>query len=138
MDKSKKGNEGNSLVSLLPCLRLKEVGEMEEEIILVTDKALHEIKTIFKKEKKPSEYGLRLGVVGGGCSGLSYKIDFDLPSKKDLVLSFGEIKVLIDLKSSIYLKGVTLDYQDGLQGKGFIFVNPNATNTCGCGESFTV
>ena len=77
-------------------------------------------------------------MIGGGCSGLSYKIDFGEQKENDRVISFNHFNVFIDPKSSIYLRGVTLDYQDGLNGKGFIFTNPNATNTCGCGESFSV
>ncbi len=108
------------------------------ELIQLTDKAIAQVKNIFKQEDKGPEYGLRLGVIGGGCSGLSYKIDFDKKKEKDNVLTFDEVSVFIDLKSSIYLKGVILDFKDGLNGKGFIFVNPNAANTCGCGESFSV
>jgi iron-sulfur cluster assembly protein len=111
---------------------------MEDQLVNVTDKAVEQAKVIFTSEGKGSEYGLRLGVIGGGCSGLSYKIDFDTKKEKDNVLEFGGVKVFIDLKSSIYLKGITLDFKDGLNGKGFVFINPNATNTCGCGESFSV
>lgn len=107
-------------------------------IVNLTEKAIQQVKTIFETENKGEEYGLRLGVVGGGCSGLSYKIDFDVKKEKDNVLEFDGVKVFIDLKSSIYLKGVTLDFKDGLNGKGFVFINPNASNTCGCGESFSV
>ncbi len=108
------------------------------KIIEVTEKALGEIAKIFENEETSDETGLRVGVVGGGCSGLSYDIKFDKKKEKDNIFLYGEIPVLIDPKSSIYLKGVTLDFKDGLAGKGFIFVNPNATNTCGCGESFSV
>ncbi len=111
---------------------------MVEQLVNVTDKAVEQAKAIFSSEGKGREYGLRIGVIGGGCSGLSYKIDFDTQKEKDNVLEFGEVKVFIDLKSSIYLKGITLDFKDGLNGKGFVFINPNATNTCGCGESFSV
>lgn len=107
-------------------------------LINVTEKALGQIQTIFTQENPGSDVGLRLAVIGGGCSGLSYKIDFSPIKEKDNILKFGEIRVLIDPKSSIYLKGITLDFQDGLKGKGFIFENPNAKNTCGCGESFSV
>lgn len=107
-------------------------------LVKLTDKAVAQVKSIFEAENKGSDYGVRLGVVGGGCSGLSYKIDFDTQKEKDNVLEFNGVKVFIDLKSSIYLKGITLDFKDGLNGKGFIFVNPNASNTCGCGESFSV
>jgi iron-sulfur cluster assembly protein len=114
------------------------LGGSMEDLIAITDNAKKKIIEIFENEKKSEEVGLRLGVVGGGCSGLSYKIDFDTKNEKDNVLEFDGFRVYIDLKSSIYLKGITLDFKDGLDGKGFVFVNPNATNTCGCGESFSV
>jgi iron-sulfur cluster assembly protein len=109
-----------------------------ENLINITDKALEQIKILFEKEKQGFEKGLRLSVNGGGCSGLSYKIDFSEQKEKDNVLEFDNTKVFIDPKSSIYLKGITLDYKDGLNGKGFIFENPNAKNSCGCGESFSI
>ena len=111
---------------------------METSIVTVTDKALIHIRDIFIKEGKGSEFGLRLGVVGGGCSGLSYKVDFSERKDKDNVQDYGDVKIFIDPKSSIYLNGVVLDFKDGLNGKGLVFENPNAKNTCGCGESFTV
>lgn len=109
-----------------------------EEIIKITDKALEQVKSIYASEKPGTEKGLRLAVVGGGCSGLQYKIEFSEQKEKDNVIQKDEVKILIDPKSSIYLKDVVLDYKDGLSGKGFVFENPNATNTCGCGESFSV
>ena len=108
------------------------------KIIEITEKAQGQIAKIFGSEETNDETGLRVGVVGGGCSGLSYDIKFGKKKEKDNIFLYGGIPVLIDPKSSIYLKGVTLDFKDGLNGKGFIFVNPNATNTCGCGESFSV
>ncbi len=111
---------------------------MEQSIITITDKALQQIKTIAVQENADGSKGLRLAVTGGGCSGLSYKIEFGPTKEKDNVLLFGEIKVLIDPKSVIYLKGIVLDFKDGLNGKGFSFDNPNAKNTCGCGESFSL
>ena len=108
------------------------------QVVQLTDKAIEQVKKIFEAEKKGPDYGLRLGVVGGGCSGLSYKIDFSEKKEKDNVQDYGDFKVYIDLKSSIYLKDVVLDFKDGLNGKGFVFTNPNAQNTCGCGESFSV
>lgn len=111
---------------------------MQTELIQITDKALQQIQAIFANEKPSETNGLRLAVVGGGCSGLSYKIEFSEQKDKDNVLTFGEVKVLIDPKSVIYLKGITLDFKDGLNGKGFVFENPNAKNTCGCGESFSL
>lgn len=111
---------------------------MSKELVQITEKALGQIKEIFEKEAPDKNTGLRLAVVGGGCSGLSYKIEFGQIKDKDNILEFGDVKVLIDPKSSIYLKGIVLDYKDGLNGKGFVFDNPNAKNTCGCGESFSV
>lgn len=109
------------------------------EIVKLTDKAIEHVEKIFESEgKSPEKSGLRLSVVGGGCSGFSYKIDFSEIKEKDNVSDYGKFKVLIDPKSSIYLKDVVLDFKDGLNGKGFVFTNPNATNTCGCGESFSV
>ncbi len=109
-----------------------------ENIVTLTDKAIEQVKSIFANENRGEEYGLRLGVIGGGCSGLSYKIDFDTKNEKDNVFEYEGFRLFIDLKSSIYLKGVVLDFKDGLNGKGFVFENPNAANTCGCGESFSV
>lgn len=111
---------------------------MEEQIIELTEKAKGQILNIVEKESPSSDTGLRVGVIGGGCSGLSYKIEFDKIQESDNQIDLGTIKVVIDPKSTIYLKGVTLDFEDGLKGKGFVFINPNATNTCGCGESFSV
>ena len=108
------------------------------DLVMITDKAKAEIRAIFEREEKIGDVGLRLGVIGGGCSGLSYQMEFSQHQPDDSVIECGEFKVLLDPKSTIYLKGITLDFQDGLQGKGFVFGNPNATNTCGCGESFSV
>ena len=106
--------------------------------VTITERAADEIRSIFAREQPGTAAGLRLGVVGGGCSGLSYSIEFSGRRESDNVLPMGGFEVLVDPKSAIYLKGATLDYQDGLSGKGFVFVNPNASNSCGCGESFAV
>lgn len=111
---------------------------MEQSLITITEKALQQIRTIAAAENADGKKGLRLAVTGGGCSGLSYKIEFSDPKDKDNVLEFEEVKVFIDPKSLIYLKGIQLDFKDGLNGKGFVFDNPNAKNTCGCGESFSL
>ena len=110
---------------------------MTDQIIEITDKAKAEIARIFSAQEDKTQ-GLRLGVIGGGCSGLSYKIDFGAQKERDNILEYPEFRVFIDPKSSIYLKGIVLDFKDGLQGKGFVFDNPNAKNTCGYGESFSV
>lgn len=108
------------------------------DIVRVTEKAIEQIKTIFAAENPSVDRGLRLAVIGGGCSGLQYKIEFSDKKEKDNIIEKENIKIFVDPKSSIYLKDVILDYKDGLNGKGFVFENPNATNTCGCGESFSV
>ncbi len=107
-------------------------------LVTVTERACQEIRSIFERDPREGGVGLRLGVTGGGCSGLSYAMDFCQRREDDTVLEFEGFTVLLDPKSTIYLKGITLDFNDGLMGKGFVFSNPNATNTCGCGESFSV
>lgn len=107
-------------------------------LVTITERAQAEIRTIFEREERVAEVGLRLGVIGGGCSGLSYEMEFSERRSDDSVIECEGFTLLLDPKSTIYLKGVTLDFQDGLQGRGFVFTNPNATNTCGCGESFNV
>jgi len=109
-----------------------------DTLITITERARREIRAIFDRERPSADTALRLGVIGGGCSGLSYEMEFDELRPNDNLLEFDGFAVVLDPKSSIYLKGITLDFQDGLKGKGFVFTNPNATNTCGCGESFSV
>ena len=111
---------------------------MSESIVRISDNAINQIKSIFARDKPEADKGLRIAVIGGGCSGLQYKIEVSDQKEKDNVIKIGDISILIDPKSTIYLKDVVLDFQDGLNGKGFVFANPNATNTCGCGESFSV
>ncbi len=112
-----------------------------ENGIYISDKAREKILELFKEAghaNDPSSF-VRVGVVGGGCSGLSYKLDFDnnlLPT--DQAFENKGIKVVTDLKSFLYLVNTTLDFSEGLNGKGFHFINPNASRTCGCGESFAV
>ena len=110
------------------------------EIVAITDRALEKLTSLLVDEKDASQpmFGLRLGVIGGGCSGFSYKVKFDFGTDADNVVPYDAFNVYVDKKSTIYLRGIELDYQGGLEGKGFVFQNPNATNTCGCGESFSV
>src|SRR5947209_11389501 len=107
--------------------------------IQVTDRALGRIRVAMEKEgMSPQEGGLRLGVQGGGCSGLTYNIRFDSqPRERDRIFQFEDIRVFVDPKSYIYLHGMTLDYQETLMQQGFVFVNPQATKSCGCGTSFS-
>lgn len=109
--------------------------------IYVSDKAREKVQKLMEDAgvAGDSSYFLRVGVVGGGCSGLSYKLDFDNEMKPtDQVFEDNGVKVVTDLKSFLYLVNTTLDFSDGLNGKGFYFSNPNASRTCGCGESFSV
>jgi iron-sulfur cluster assembly protein len=107
--------------------------------IQVTDRAVKRIKIAIAKEGiSPEEGGLRLGVLGGGCSGLSYSIKFDTrPRERDRVYEFDGVRIFVDPKSFIYLHGMTLDYEETLMRQGFNFVNPNSTRSCGCGSSFS-
>jgi iron-sulfur cluster assembly protein len=107
--------------------------------IQVTDRALAKIKAAMAREGiSPEQGGLRLGVQGGGCSGLTYNIRFDSqPRERDRIFQFGEVRVFVDPKSFIYLHGMTLDYQETLMQQSFVFVNPNASKSCGCGTSFS-
>lgn len=87
----------------------------------------------------PGEYGLRVGIKGGGCSGLTYTLGFDGEERPgDNIIEKDGVKVYIDMKSNLYLSGTELDFTDGLNGRGFVFNNPNAKRTCGCGSSFGV
>ncbi len=109
-------------------------------MIYVSDKAAAKVDNLVKEARiKGDDYFLRVSVVGGGCSGLSYKLDFD-NEKKPMDQEFEDngVKVVTDLKSFLYLVNTTLDFSDGLNGKGFYFSNPNASRSCGCGESFAV
>lgn len=108
-------------------------------MITVTDTAKNKIVDLRNTEGKSDDHNIRVSVQGGGCSGLMYDLDFDSEVKeKDEIFEDKGIKILVDRKSLLYLLGTTLDFSDGLNGKGFQFVNPNASRTCGCGESFSV
>jgi iron-sulfur cluster assembly protein len=115
------------------------VGQGVEQGIQVTERAVERIRVAMAKEGiSPAEGGLRLGVTGGGCSGLSYAIKFDThPRERDRVYEFGDVRVFVDPKSLLYLHGMTLDYEETLMRRGFHFINPNATRSCGCGTSFS-
>ncbi len=107
-------------------------------LISLTDNAVKQIKRI-REDENVSDGGLRVAVVGGGCSGLSYKLDFAKEAQAtDKIYEQDGVKVFIDPKSFIYVRGLTLDYQGGLNGTGFTFQNPNASKSCGCGTSFAV
>src|SRR5579859_5272467 len=105
----------------------------------VTERAIKRIRIAMAKEGvSPEEGGLRLGVMGGGCSGLSYSIKFDTrPRERDRIYEFDGVRVFVDPKSFLYLHGMTLDYEETLMRQGFNFINPNSSRSCGCGSSFS-
>ncbi|MFT5365364.1 MAG: iron-sulfur cluster assembly protein [Candidatus Latescibacterota bacterium] len=108
-------------------------------MVSVTEMAARKIKDLIVREGHPEGHGLRLKVIGGGCSGLSYQLEFDgTVGEDDSTIDAYGVQVFVDMKSALYLTGTELDYDDGLMGTGFRFNNPNAKNQCGCGESFSV
>jgi iron-sulfur cluster assembly protein len=108
--------------------------------ISITDKALTKAYDLMRESNiLCAEYFFRVGVKGGGCSGLTYELDFDNESKPgDMKFGDERLTIVCDMKSFLYLCGTELDFTDGLNGKGFNFINPNASRTCGCGESFSI
>ncbi|MGF1636964.1 MAG: HesB/IscA family protein [Cyclobacteriaceae bacterium] len=108
-------------------------------MISISEKAMDRIISLRKEEGKDEAYNVRVSVKGGGCSGLMYDLGFDDKLQdNDQVFEDKGVKILVDKRSILYLAGTTLDFSDGLNGKGFQFINPNASRTCGCGESFSV
>ena len=108
-----------------------------ENFVTLTDKAVEMVKDAMQREGLAG-YGIRIGVMGGGCSGFQYSMDFEnVPKDGDVTMEQDGVRVFVDAMSSMYLQGVTVDYVVGLQGAGFKFNNPNAKSTCGCGSSFT-
>lgn len=105
----------------------------------ITEKAAEEIKRVISDKNMPAETALRIGVVGGGCSGFQYSLGFDteMDEVKDLMTEQHGIRVTVDKKSDLFLDGTTIDFYDGLEKRGFTFDNPNAVKSCGCGSSFS-
>lgn len=108
-------------------------------MIYISDRAKERVLEVLQSENLGKEYFVRVGVVGGGCSGLSYKLDFDNQvQEKDKIFEDKGIQIVVDIRSFLYLTESTLDFSDGLDGKGFHFINPNASRNCACGDSFAV
>ena len=108
-----------------------------ETPVVLSDRAAAEIRNIVDNQDLPDGFALRVGVRGGGCSGMSYLLGFDREREHDITFEVSGIRILMDRRHGLYLMGTTIDYQDGLNARGFTFDNPNATTTCGCGSSFT-
>jgi iron-sulfur cluster assembly protein len=108
--------------------------------VMVTEKAQDRIRAgLAKQGVSPAEGGLRLGIQGGGCSGLSYSVQFDTQAReRDRIFQFGDVRIFVDPKSLLYLNGMTLDWEDTLMKQGFVFRNPNVSKACGCGTSFSI
>ncbi|MEX1275787.1 MAG: iron-sulfur cluster assembly accessory protein [Bacteroidota bacterium] len=118
---------------------IAEVKAQEGEAVIITPRAVQEIARIKQENNIAGTHALRLGVKGGGCSGMSYVLAFDeKPRPGDVIHEIGGVTVYVDPKSLFYLSGTTLDFSDGLNGRGFVFNNPQAARTCGCGSSFGV
>lgn len=116
----------------------KEVVFSDENPVQLTSAAIEAVREALKAEGEEEGLALRVSVIGGGCSGLQYNLDFDKESRMgDIVLEYGDVRVLIDPISSGHLKGTTIDFVKGLNGTGFKFNNPNAKRSCGCGNSFS-
>ena len=132
-----KNNSPQSEASITP----SGGGIIDANAIYISDKAKQKVLNLMAESGVADDetYFLRVGVVGGGCSGLSYKMDFDNEVKPmDQVFQDKGVKIVTDLKSFLYLVNTELEFSDGLNGKGFFFNNPNASRSCGCGESFAV
>jgi iron-sulfur cluster assembly protein len=113
------------------------VNTQVESPVALTEGALKEIRRLIVDKNLGQEYGLRIGVKGGGCSGMSYLLGFDKIDEKDQVFTYEEIPILMDPAHGMYLAGMEIDYVEGLNNRGFTFNNPNASDTCGCGSSFS-
>lgn len=107
-----------------------------DETVHLTERAARQVEKIRSDEKLSDNLYLRVAVEGGGCAGLSYKLGFDEETENDLHLNLENVDVVVDKRHMLYLDGVTIDYPDGLDARGFTFSNPNASDTCGCGSSF--
>lgn len=108
-----------------------------KELIVLTERAARQIKKIRQQEQHADDVLLRVGVKGGGCSGLSYTIDFDNKQDMDTVVEQHGVKLVVDKRHALYLDGTIVDFKDGLDARGFTFENPQASTTCGCGSSFS-
>jgi len=139
MDQANQNQNQNTAAqnAAMPLNTTDSTSKAPSALITVSEKAAVQVKMIQERESRINHF-LRVSVVGGGCSGLSYKLSFEeAPKEKDKVVEAFGIKVVVDAKSALFLKGIELDFTDGLNGQGFVFNNPNAKSSCGCGSSFS-
>ncbi len=127
---------GGNSTSPLSQMAAPDDVEFSGPAVQLTERAAKQVRKIRSDENLPKKLYLRVAVEGGGCSGLSYKLGFDEKSDEDEVIVSQGMEIIIDPKHMMYLKGISVDYPDGLNARGFTFDNPNATETCGCGSSF--
>lgn len=116
---------------------MQQADTIEQQVITVTERAAKQLDKIIAKENAAPGKFLRIGVKGGGCSGLSYFMEFDEPKELDETVSQHGVDLIIDKRHALYLQGTVLDFKDGLDARGFTFENPKASSTCGCGSSFS-
>ncbi len=107
--------------------------------VQITEVAAKEVKKVIAEQNMPETVALRIGVTGGGCSGFEYKLEFDesVNAETDLITEVNGVRVAVDKKSALYLDGTEIDYHESFEKRGFVFNNPNATKSCGCGSSFS-
>lgn len=128
-----KSSEDPSTEELIDNLFKKDA----EEAVILTDRAARQINKIRSDESIPEDQYLRVGVKGGGCSGMSYVLGFDFKNNFDMELERNGLQVIVDKRHVVYLGGTVVDFKDGLDARGFTFENPRAASTCGCGTSFS-
>ena len=116
---------------------MSTVTTLKQSPVTLTEGAVNELKRMITEKNVPEDHGLRIGVKGGGCAGFSYILGFDKKESLDEEFQFQGLKIVMNKAHQIYLAGIEIDYKDGLDARGFIFNNPNATKTCGCGSSFS-
>ena len=108
-----------------------------DKVIQLSERAANQVAKIRSEEQIPEDQYLRVGVKGGGCAGMSYQLGFDQKNENDELVETHGVEVVVDKRHAIYLEGIVVDFQDGLDARGFVFENPNAASTCGCGTSFS-
>lgn len=111
--------------------------QTEQSPVYLTDRAARQVKKIISEDKLPDDQLLRIGVKGGGCAGMSYALGFDNKTGEDEIIESQGLQVIVDKRHILYLSGIVIDFHDGLDARGFVFENPNASSTCGCGTSFS-